>query len=52
MLMVFYNFAKVIFNSITDYMGKDFCVSIHKADGAKILYCYGIFRFREQFDYC
>ena len=50
--MVFYNFAKVFFNSITDYMGKDFCVSIYKADGAKILYCYGIFRFREQFDYC
>ena len=51
-LMVFYNFAKVFLNSITDYMGKDFRVSIHEADGAKILYFYGIFRFREQFYYC
>ena len=52
MLMVFNTFAKVFLNSITDYMGKNFRVSIHKTDGAKVLYCYGIFRIREQFDYC
>ena len=52
MLIVFYKFAKVFFNSITDYMGKDFRVGIHEIDGAKILYCYVIFSFREQFDYC
>ena len=50
--MVFYNFTKVFFNSITDSTGKNFRVSIYETDGAKIWYCYGIFRFREQFDYC
>ena len=43
---------KSFLNSITDNMGKKFRVSIHETDRVKILYCYGIFRFREQFDYC
>ena len=49
---VFLNFAKVFFVSITDYMGKNFCFSIHKNNRAKTLFCYGLFRFWEQFDYC
>ena len=43
---------KGLFKPTTDYMGKNFCIYVHENDRAKILYCYGIFRFREQFDYC
>ena len=41
--------------SIIDYIGvhgRYFCVSVFETNRAKIVYCYFIFRLREQLDYC